>query len=191
MGPEPGKINLENSMDLLIALLYAPSKGGREAEPVEGITRLQKLMFLLQQDVGPKRLVDEANSYDFKPYKLGPYTDTLNDDINLLRSIGLITSKRLTYWVSDDADARTVDEPDIGRPEPDAKKVESDRFSLTDSGMVAGKDLWSSLTEKQKSEFAEFKAFFNSMSLRQLLIYTYEKFQDYATESEIKGHLGL
>ena len=42
-------IAIESFTDLLIALLYAPGRTGAANEPIEGRTRIQKLLFLLQQ----------------------------------------------------------------------------------------------------------------------------------------------
>ncbi len=178
---------LENATDLLIALLYAPGKSGKFAEPVEGITRLQKLMFLLQQGVGPKQLVDEAISYGYKPYKMGPYANGLQRDLNELQAAGIVNSERLNYWLPDDADANSETAGKGGRE----KQVESYKFYLSDWGRQIGADIWSQLPAKVSDDLITFKRFFNRLTLRQLLIFTYERFPKFTSESVIKDQLGL
>lgn len=185
-------LRVENSMDLLLTLLYAPGKSGRNAEPIEGITRLQKLMFLLQQDVGPKQLLNDAQAYRYRAYKMGPYSDQLRTDLQELESAGIVVTERLEYWLPDDGDGVPERSPPFDAPSGETKRVESYRFSLSpDLGQQTGRDLWDSLAPKDRKELAAFKAFFNSLSLRQLLIFTYEKYPKFTEASTIKKQLGL
>lgn len=174
--------------DFLILLLFCPGSTGKEGEPVEGVTRLQKLMFLLQQDVGPAELASDARAhgYGYDPYKMGPFSETLRDEVEQLRSAGIIRTERLVYLLNDDADS-----PGYSDPDGPGRRVESHKYRLTDFGIQIGRDLWASLDKAQQEDLVEFKRFFNSLSLRQLLIYTYERFPRYTTASEIKGELGL
>jgi len=188
------QLRVENSMDLLITLLYAPGRKGI-AEPIEGITRLQKLMFLLQQreKFSPKDLVDLAEKYQYEAYKMGPYAKQLNQDLEELESAGIVVTERLDYWLPDDMDSSPQTDADFDLPTRPTKRVQSSRFLLSeDLGLKKiGQELWESLTPKQRKELSDFKRFFNSLSLRQLLIFTYEKFPEYTSESTIKEHLGL
>lgn len=183
---------VENSMDLLLTLLYAPGKRAKEAEPVEGITRLQKLMFLLEKGRGPKQLVDEAKAYGFEPNKMGPYSTRLRNDLEELESAGIVLTERLEYWLRDDGDCDSDESPVFDAPTWQTKRVESFRFSLSpDPGCKIGKELWESLGSKDREDLEAFKAFFNSLSLRQLLIFTYDKYPEYTGASTIKKQLGL
>ena len=183
---------IENGSDLLIVLLYSQGASGTINEPIEGITRLQKLMFLLRQGIGPEKLVNIAESYGYKPYKMGPYSDDLNADIEELISAGIIHSEQLKYWIHDDSDNSADLDPDIDAPSIKKKKVISLKFSLTSPlGIEIGKDLWETLKKEDKAGMTKFKSFFNSLSLRQLLIFAYEKFPEFTTKSIIKGQLGL
>jgi uncharacterized protein YwgA len=187
-----GNLPLENGTDLLILLLYTPGHTKKEGEPIEGITRLQKLMFLLRQGLGPGKMVDLAKMYGYKPYKMGPYSDELGRDLEELIAAGIIRGERLEYWIRDDADEMIDIDPDVDMPTRRKRKVESIRYSLTpDLGMQIGGDLWGTLGLGERRELGKFKAFFNGLSLRQLLIFAYERFPEFATESVIKSQLGL
>ena len=179
----------ENTMDLLILLLYAAGKSGQVNEPIEGVTRLQKLFFLLQQrEYALGELVEVARKYEFRPYKMGPFTSQLQTDLDELQSAGIVRVERLKYWLRDDSDPQD----EAAETGPSQRKVESCQFSLTtDWGEQIAKDLWAGLTLGHREGLSKFKAFFNSLSLRQLLIFVYERFPKYAVQSTIKDQLGI
>ena len=186
------QLPIENSLDLLILLLYSPGVLSEFNEAIEGITRLQKLVFLLQQGKGPQELVEHAMQHQFKAYKMGPYSEKLRDEIEELRSAGLVKTERLTYWITDDADDEPTEELDrltILTDHNKPKKIESRKYVLTDIGKEIGNELWNSLTEKQMKAIVKFKRFFGGLSLRQLLILVYENYPEYAKESEIRESL--
>ncbi len=183
---------VENSLDLLLVLLFAPRSNDKECEPIEGITRLQKLIFLLNQGKGPGSLVKIAKEYNYKAYKMGPYTSSLREDLDLLISIGLIGTERLRYMISDDQDDSEydVDEPEF-KQERKCRRIESQKFFLTKKGKEAGGELWSNLSSQERKALKEFKKFFCSLTLRQLLIFVYDQFPNFTVKSEIKEQLGL
>lgn len=185
-------LRVESSLDLLLLLLYSPGHTEMEGEAIDGITRLQKLVFLLQQGKGPTSVVKQAKEYFFKPYKMGPFTKTLDEDLSTLTSLGFLRTERLDFYIEDDADATTLDQEELTLPRRRGpRRVTSYRFSLSQDGLNVGKELWESLSDRDQKELAEFKSFFNSLSLRQLLIFVYEKYPKFAEESEIKRNLGL
>lgn len=185
---------LEDAADILILLLYAPGESGEMAEPIEGITRLQKLVFLFQKHK-LEDLVKDIETYDYDPYKLGPYSKDLIRTLEELQSAGIIKTKKLRYTFTDDSDDPGDPDPDIDVPIPGdirEKQVESSRFYLSENlGHRIGEDLWRGLNKKQQQMVTKFKSFFNSISLRQLLIFTYDRHPDYTGQSEIKESLGL
>lgn len=183
-------MRIENSMDLLLVLLFSPGKKG-DAEPIEGITRLQKLMFLLQKGKGPAEVVEQAREYEYKPYKMGPYCSELNKDLDELKSAGLLATEELEYLLPDDRIESEEGEKERDILSTGMRKVKSFRFELTEFGGRVASDLYEGMSKSQKMELEEFKTFFNSISLRQLLIFVYEKYSDYATNSTIKKQLGL
>ncbi|MDP8238934.1 MAG: hypothetical protein P9X24_07580 [Candidatus Hatepunaea meridiana] len=188
-------LNVENPMDLLLVLLYAPQdESSGESQPIEGITRLQKLMFLLQKGKGPKSIVKQARQLDYKSYKMGPFSNQLRTDIEELKSAGLIRTVQLQYVISDDGieydnELKDASVYDLDNPRP--RHIQSERFSLSNFGREVAEDMWKGLKSSDKKELREFKEFFNSITLRQLLIFVYENYPDYTDRSEIKKQLGL
>lgn len=55
---------------------------------VEGRTRLQKIVYLVQN------LLNHDLGYDFKPYFYGPYSAALQSDIDILKSLGIIREEK-------------------------------------------------------------------------------------------------
>ena len=183
-------LNLDET-DRLLLLLHAPGGKGEKMEPVEGITRLQKLVFLLEED-DPAKVVADAERFGFRAYKMGPYSEDLRSTVEDLVSGGIIETERLSYLIPDDTDL-AGERYDLGDDwSRSVRRVESLRYRLSDDlGQKVGNGLWERLTPKQKKDLSEFKSFFNSLTLRQLLVYTYERHPEYTGESTIRGSLGL
>jgi hypothetical protein len=180
-------LRLENSLDLLIALLYAPGSSAKAGEPISGITRLQKLVFLLQQGEGPQAIVDAAKGIIYKPYRMGPFSTDVYRDLDVLQSLGMLQTEKLEYLITDDDDPQ----PEGTGSEASERVVESTQFGLTELGLRAGRDLFEALRRGDREGLVQFKRFFNSISLRQLLIFVYQKYPRFTTESQIRGKLGI
>ena len=73
---------------LLVLLIHAPGTSGRINEPVKGITRLQKLLFLTHQETDVSKQLQHA--YRFSPYRFGPYSSEVYDDIEYLESFDIL-----------------------------------------------------------------------------------------------------
>jgi uncharacterized protein YwgA len=67
----------------LLLLLVGLEGGGGVSGIVSGITRLQKFLFLLENEEGVRPAGD---GFEFEPYKAGPYSSKLYDDLELLVS---------------------------------------------------------------------------------------------------------
>lgn len=66
--------------DLMVLLLHAPNKRGQAA--VQGITRLQKLMFVIEQSL--------ASQSSFYAHYYGPFNEQVNDAARALRLAGFL-----------------------------------------------------------------------------------------------------
>ena len=60
------------------------------AEGIGGITRLQKLLFLLGKETG---LEPTDSGFEFAAYKKGPYSSKLYDDLEFLENLGFVESE--------------------------------------------------------------------------------------------------
>jgi hypothetical protein len=75
---------VDNRKDLLLLVLAAA--GG---DPVVGVTRLQKYLYLLQEQEGWRERLGPSR-YDFRAYDFGPFDDQIYADIDFLENVGLI-----------------------------------------------------------------------------------------------------
>jgi len=75
------KETVSNNILLLLASLFFYGK------PIEGRTRLQKIIFLL------KNRYEIPFNFNFKPYYYGPYSEELSDLVSLLRAFNFAEEK--------------------------------------------------------------------------------------------------
>src|SRR5207253_10014929 len=82
-----------NRIVVLEILLYSPGNSGKINEPVSGRTRLQKETFLVQEDL---RKLGVKSLYSFRPYKLGPLSYDLYNDLDWLKFEGVLSEEKQT-----------------------------------------------------------------------------------------------
>src|ERR1700737_2224795 len=74
----------------IVMLLLGVDPSGEIAEGIGGMTRLQKLLFLLEKEEGLK---PSGDGFSFVEYKAGPYSSKLYDDLEFLENLGLIEGR--------------------------------------------------------------------------------------------------
>jgi uncharacterized protein YwgA len=179
--------------DLLLLLLGTPIPGTVDNAGVGGITRLQKFLFLLEreEDLRPSR-----EGFEFTPYKAGPYSARLYDDLEFLENLGLI-SHEITDSATEGEAAETefsfedLITPETEPPEetvsPTADVYEEHRFSLTPKGEERLQNLLATGRYRPIQKSVEnIKKKYGRYSLNDLLYYVYKHYPDMTTESEIK-----
>jgi hypothetical protein len=184
----------ESPLDILISLLYAEGSDDKQAESIEGITRLDKLMFLLSRSEEFKDIIDKG--YNFEADNFGPFAPELFDDIEALKqeSILNIISKRKPKNRSEIADENSnVDASEDDEPSNNDYSV--NKYQLTSKGMEIGKLLWNGLTPRQKEKLVSIKKTWENKDLIDLLHYVYKRYPETTEKSKIKdkvlssGHL--
>ena len=166
-------------------LLVGVGEDGRTSAGVGGITRLQKFLFLLEKEFG---VVPAGEGFNFEPYKAGPYSPKLYDDLELLENLGLVRSE--VSAEATDAEAAEVDRltfEELMGEEPAADAYEERKYSLTRDGALKVKTLMERGELKPVTEaVTALKRKYGKYTLNDLLYYVYTKYPDMATESEIK-----
>ncbi len=183
--------------DLVLLMLGADASETGESE-VGGITRLQKLLFLLEKEQG---FTPAGSGFEFTAYKAGPYSAKLYDDLEFLENLGLLESEvaaeatdaeaaevdllDFDELLGDSAASSTDGEPVDGFAAADA--YEERRFSLTEDGRArVQKMLENEELEPAVEGIRKIKSRFGSHSLHDLLYYVYTKYPELTVESEIK-----
>lgn len=166
--------------DAIVLLMGAPTDVPRLNGRVEGITRLEKLLFLFNRETDFKKLFDE--DLDFQPYNFGPFSAKVYQAVEVLESADLITDSAKV--ASTNEDSWEMDEL-IGE-QPSAPYTTRD-FALTERGRryyeALRKEFLDAETER---ELSNFKEKFGSVPLRQLIRYVYTRYPDQIGNSLIK-----
>ncbi len=191
MEKHPAKIRLADRKDLILLLLYVRGRTGKICEPLLGMTRITKLIFLAFQELDINLLI--RNPYRFVPYKLGPCAPELYADLELLCQTGIITAREIdptgaevinpdrqtVHRLSALNDAITITE------RLDATTL---LFRLTARGRRLARLLIQSAARRQKNLIPGLeilKTHFAPLPLTTLLRYVYTRYPEYTIRSEI------
>jgi len=175
----------------LTLMLIGLDPDARPEGSLNGVTRLQKFLYLLDREAGIR---PGESGFEFEPYKAGPYSPKLYDDLELLENLGLIKGEgtaESTLTERADIDHLSFDDliggPDevYGSPRT-ADAFEERRYSLTEEGrariekLIASGDCTATVEgiRKLKTKYSQY-------SLRDLLRYVYKKYPEMTTKSEI------
>ncbi len=164
--------------ELMILLLHASGAQGRGAA-IRGATRLQKLLFVIEQ----KLVVDGSRFY---AYNYGPYNEQVNDAAQALRVQGLLRGSQASSASPPSFDEMMATVREHSGPRDDRQTEE---FELSAEGHAAAERL-------RRSNIAYERLFARIGELRQewdtedLLDRVYESFPTYTEKSLIKDVLG-
>lgn len=170
---------LKSGMDLLVALLYAPGASDETGERIRGITRLEKLVFLILEEGGLK---DRLRDYRYEPYELGPYSREVVDYLETLKGLNLVAVTREAFESHKetlDAVAATGSLEAVGEP----GKVEI--YELTGNGRKVGKALFDGLNPQERGAIVKIKKQFNTLPLPELLKLVYKRYPGMTKKSKI------
>uniref|UniRef100_A0A7C3EL94 Uncharacterized protein n=1 Tax=candidate division WOR-3 bacterium TaxID=2052148 RepID=A0A7C3EL94_UNCW3 len=187
----PEKLRLGSRLDLLLLLLYAPGRTGRFAEPLLGMTRITKLLFIALNELKLGQLVPRP--YRFVPYKLGPFAPEIYQDLELLISAGLVRAVSLepdgTPVLSTDAKTiRQLLKLNSGVSRTERLDAASLLFELTPQGRALARRLYQLAVRRQRPlgpGLKILKARFGTLPLSRLLRYVYRRYPEYTTRSQI------
>lgn len=143
---------------LPLALMYA-----EDCETIEGRTRLQKLVFLLEQELEEhSRSPIQGSDYGFIPYDYGPFSKELYDDLDWLSEEGLV---------------------DASEKEMEDGQVKYD-YEITDQGVEFVEQQLASADGQTIVELArDLKGEYNDVLLSNLIEYVYSEYPEYAENS--------
>jgi uncharacterized protein YwgA len=173
--------------DLILVLLAAETKHRNARFRVDGITRLEKLLFLLAEEDDYKGFKDEiAEPFTFEAYHYGPYSKEVYSSVDLLKALRLLREKRVD--VKSGLDLNEESEV-LGLSLPAEERYVERQFILTDDGRAVARLLSTRLSPAAKQMLTDLKDRFARMPLRQLLRYVYANHPKYAEKSLIKETL--
>jgi hypothetical protein len=188
---------IDNKKDLLLLFLYSDGVTDKINEPINGRTRLAKLLFVFKNEglehFKKDTLIDENNFYKFFPWNFGPFSTEIYDDLVFFHLRGFIEFKS-SIWDGNDIAREELSYWDqITGAEFANDYVINDyveeEISLTEIGLEYTKPLFSTLTKSQKNILKSFKKRFNSAHLRSIIMYVYKQYPDFAKNSLIRENI--
>lgn len=162
--------------DLVLLMLAAPGRTG-EGGRVNGITRLEKLIYIADRESDVARAV--AEPIRFAPYHFGPYSKQIYEAVELLEQVELLEERQVRVGEVLDS----LEDAELGAQD-EAEYVER-QFMLTDDGRAVA-ELLASRNRDIAVVLAQVKGKFGDMSLNELLRYVYRKYPESAEKSKIR-----
>ena len=174
---------IDNRKDLLLLILAA-----NDADPVVGVTRLQKYLFLLQEEERWHEKYGIAEPYRFRPYDYGPFDDKLYADLQFLENVGLVVRRPAGEEppVEEDEHREASNEWGTNGPEfaPWADDDQIWAYRLTDKGRRFVETL--ALEQADRHRLEGMKQQWNGRPLAQFLRWLYDRHPDFARNTKLR-----
>ena len=176
----PAANAVDNRKDLLLLILSADHNA-----PVVGVTRLQKYLYLLQEQMGwGKRL---KTLYRFRPYDFGPFDDQLYADLDFLENLGLISKSAAGEEPSAENGEQRAASESWATSDPEfAPWEEGDeiwQYQLTPKGRNFAQSL--NLEAGEREAIEGLKEQWNGRPLAQLLRWLYKEHPETAVNTKL------
>lgn len=145
------------------------------ADEIEGVTKLQKLLFLIEKETEFFTEYESEVAFEFAPYKMGPFSKHVYEELEFLLSLDAIEGEELSE------SNHTLDTPDLTEK----------RFTLTKKGEKIATEVVSQLETEYRNELDQVVREYNSLPLQELIEYVYDQYPSYAAESEIIDEMNV
>ena len=150
------------------------------AENINGITKVQKLFFLIENETRFGANYSDVIKLGFRPYKMGPFSPEVYKQVELLLSMDAIEASPASGSSSEGFELRSIE------PETGSEGLSHKSFRTTEKGHKIGAALSNILSKEEVKDMRKKVEYYNSMPLRQLLEYVYKNYDEMTDESEIK-----
>ena len=165
--------------DLVLLLLAASGRGEATQDRVNGITRLEKLLFLAEHETDVGRNVRDP--FKFHAYDYGPYSKAVYEAVDLLEEAGLISEERAFA-------GQPLDEMEEWTAGIEQREGIERRFALTDRGRVIAHYL-ADRHPTVAEGLSKIKKQYGDLSLRKLIRYVYGQYPSFAEASRIRDQI--
>jgi uncharacterized protein len=181
MPSEAGSSGPEIETDDVIVLLLGSPGGPEPPGDLDGVTRLEKLVFLLEHETPVRSWVTDGA--DFRSDKFGPFSAKIYKAVETLSAYDLLTD---SAQVADNTEDRWEAVNVVG-DEPDPYTTRT--FHLTERGLKYYAVLIGELPSDAERLLTQFKDRFARLPLRQLVRYVYERYPEFTDKSEIRDEI--
>jgi len=152
-----------------------------------GITRLEKLLFLLDRETDFQGI---GEFFRFEPHNFGPFSKEVYEAIEFLSSCDLITERDRSYssYISGREEAKLLSEiSDSEFPEDGLdEQVTEKQFALTDDGRKVAEMLRDSVERVRKADIIQLDGIvkkYGTRPLQHLIRYVYRQHPDMIVKS--------
>jgi len=168
--------------DVIVLLLGSPTNVPALENQISGITRLEKLIFLIENESSLKELICETagfTAYNFGPFSAAVYkaVDSLHG-YDLIEDTGSLTSNSEDSW-------EQISVIGMGSSDPYATRD----FRLTDKGIRYYSVLRDEVPGRYIDELTKLKEQFGSIPLKQLVRYVYQRYPTMTKNSIIRDDI--
>lgn len=168
--------------DLVLLMLAAPTRVPTAVDRVDGVTRLEKLLYLAEQET---KVADEISDEKlvFQAYDYGPFSKDVYEAVEILEESGLVREERKV-------DGRTIDSLEDVEVTGvvDADEYVTRCFLLTDQGKAVARFLGRQHPDVVKA-LSGIKDRYASRPLTSLIRYVYRAYPDSAVNSKIRDQV--
>ena len=164
--------------DVILVLLRFSERDSRDGW-FHGITRMEKIIFLLQQERDLDRWIKDDKPA-FTAYKLGPYSQEIYTAVEFLNTYNLIEDTTFVGESRLDVLEETI------ALDAEHLQYSERRFRLTSRGRKAADILMERSDESIVGDMRDYYREFGGIPLPRLLRYVYRKYPQFTGESIIK-----
>ena len=186
---EERNMTIESGADLIMTLIYAPGSTGKTGEGIRGITRLEKLVFLLLREGGFEK--QTGGELVYEAYDYGPYSGAVIDILEMLKGEGLVeaqTAELESFKEIADGLVVTASRSSEARTKPKTVEI----YTLSAKGKKVAEVLFRDLSKNESDAIVGVKKRFNQVTLNDLLKYVYDRYPKMIEKSKIMDQvLGL
>jgi uncharacterized protein len=169
--------------DAIVLLLGADAAGRNQSGEMKGITRLEKMVFLLKEETEAGKLLTQDP--EFVAHNFGPFSKPVYQAVDKLVAAGLLLdSKRLSNNSDDSWEASRL----LGADDVQTDYSTRD-FKLTDLGREYYSALLEELPKSAVRQVNDLRARFENWRLRDLIRYVYERYEAYTVNSVIRDDI--
>ncbi|NMH70735.1 hypothetical protein HF072_18300 [Bacillus sp. RO3] len=189
--------------DYLLLLFYLKGKSSEKAEPIEGRTRITKMMFIFNKEIFKKLKLNEFSFEEdlpsFEAYHYGPFSSDVHEQLDLFTNIELLKEEarnfgKVNEWDYDN-ELKSLEDMEDNIQEDNNDLLEDNGmtvsvYSLTPMGIeYVENEIIPQLPNRENliPFLEQFKKQINTTDLNSLLSYVYNKYPEYASKSKIKG----
>lgn len=167
--------------DIILLILEANERLLRK-NSLNGITRLEKLLFLLERESSFEGI---GTFFAFEPHNFGPFSKEVYEAVEFLQGCELIDISERSFpspYARADEDRLTAEISD----EESESTVTEMRFSLTNDGRKVAKIMRDSVARKRPSDVEDVDALvrkYGTRPLNHLIRYVYHQYPDMTSKS--------